>query len=133
MCSYIFYRELGLPSGSVSVSFDVKNVGNVDGEEVAQLYVSDMLASMVRPAIEFAGCLRVFLKTGESKRVKFTVRADQFAFMNKDNEWVVEQGEMKVMVGGSSNRLVLEGSFHIDGSAVIDPVRRGFYAKAETL
>jgi len=118
---------------AVTITFDITNTGNMDGEEVAQLYVSDLLASMVRPAIEFAGCQRVFLKASETKKVRFTARADQFAFMNTRDEWVVEAGEMQVMAGSASNKLPLEGKFTITDSAVIDARKRGFYAKSEVL
>jgi len=121
------------PDGSVAITFDVTNTGNADGEEVAQLYVSDLLASMVRPAIEFAGCKRVFLKAGETKTIRFTIRADQLAFMNTKDKWVVEAGEMQVMVGGSSNNLPLGGKFTITDSAIVDPKKRGFYARGEVI
>jgi len=120
-------------NGTVDMTFNVTNTGAVDGDEVTQLYVSDLLASMVRPALEFAGCHRVFLKARETKKIRFTVRADQFAFMNKNDDWVVEQGEMLVQIGGSSTNLPLEGKFNIEDSAVIDPQKRGFYAKSEVV
>jgi len=114
--------------GTVSVSCKVKNVGDIDGEEVVQLYVSDMQASKLRPYQEFAGCARVALKAGEEKIVTFTMRADQFAFVGKDGKWLVEEGDMKVMIGRSSCDLQLEGYFHIAGTARIRPAKRGFYA-----
>lgn len=119
------------PDGEIEVTFDVKNIGEVDGDEVAQMYVSDLIASMVRPYMEFAGCCRVFLKSGEKRTIRFTARTDQFAFINKNGKWVVEEGEMQVMVGGSSSNLPLIGQFKIEGTAVINPIKRGFYATAE--
>ncbi|GHV42322.1 beta-glucosidase [Clostridia bacterium] len=119
--------------GAVEVTFDVINTGKLDGEETAQLYVSDEYASMLRPAKEFAGVKRLFLKAGERKTVKFTVRADQFAFIDKDMNWVVERGKMNVLIGASSEDIRLNGSFEITDSAKIDGKRRGFYAKAEVL
>lgn len=117
--------------GTVSVSYHVKNVGKRDGEEVVQLYVSDMQASKLRPYQEFAGCARVALKSGEEKRVTFTMRANQFAFVGKDGKWIVEAGEMKVMIGRSSAELPLQGTFNITDTAKIRPARRGFFAKAD--
>ena len=99
-------------------------------DKVVQLYVSDDCASMLRPAQEFAGCKRVYLNPGEEKRVSFTVRADQFAFLNRSMDWVVEEGTMTVQVGGSSVDLPLKGNFRIRDTRVIRPAHRGFYADA---
>ncbi len=113
----------------VSVSCTVKNIGKVDGEEVVQLYVSDLKASRLRPFKEFAGCARLFLQVGEKKTITFTMRADQFAFVGKNGRWIVEEGEMKVGIGRSSADILLEGIFTIKDTAEIRPAKRGFYAK----
>jgi beta-glucosidase len=86
---------------------------------------------MLRPAKEFAGCKRLFLKAGEKATVRFALRADQFAFLDKDMQWLVEQGKMDVMVGASSEDIRLSGSFDITESKRIEGKNRGFYAKAE--
>ncbi len=117
--------------GSVTISCKVKNTGERDGEEVVQLYVSDLMASKLRPYQEFAGCARVALKAGEEKTVRFTVQADQFSFVGQDGKWIVEAGNMAVMIGGSSMDLPLKGSFHIADTAPVRPAKRGFYAKVE--
>lgn len=123
--------EMVSPDGTVTVSCRVKNIGERDGDEVVQLYVSDLQASKLRPYQEFAGCARVHLKAGEAKEVRFTIRADQFAFVGKDGKWVVEAGDMKVMVGGNSFELPLEGTFSITDTVEIRPAKRGFYAVTE--
>lgn len=121
-----------IPSdGSITVSCKVRNTGNMDGEEVVQLYVSDLMASKLRPWQEFAGCRRIALKAGEEKTVSFTVRADQFAFTDKDGKWIVEAGDMALSIGGSSMDQPLRGSFRITDTAAVRPARRGFYAKTE--
>ena len=117
--------------GSLEIKFDVTNTGSCDGEETTQLYVSDEYASMLRPAKEFAGCKRLFIKKGEKATVKFTIRADQFAFIDKEMNWVVEKGKMNVMVGASSEDIRLTGSFEITETKKIEGKSRGFYAKAE--
>ena len=119
--------------GEVKITFDVLNTGEVDGDEVAQVYVDDELASMLRPAKEFAGCKRIFLKAGAKATVCFKVRADQFAFLNKEMNWVVEAGKMNVLVGGSSEDIRLVGSFEITDDKIIEGKNRGFYAKSETI
>ena len=115
--------------GIVEASCTITNSGKADGEEVVQLYVTDELASMVRPAQELAGFARVALKAGESRRVHFSLRTDQFAFLNRNMQWIVEQGEMSVKIGRSSDDILLNGTFMIQNSAVIDGKNRGFYAK----
>lgn len=117
--------------GEISISCKVKNTGHLAGDEVVQLYVSDLLASCMRPYKEFAGSIRVHLEAGEEKRIVFTVRADQFAYIGKDGKWIVEAGDMEVMIGGSSDKLPLNGKFRISDTKPVRPAKRGFYAKAK--
>ncbi|MEW1947795.1 glycoside hydrolase family 3 N-terminal domain-containing protein [Pseudarthrobacter sp902506025] len=114
--------------GAVQLSCDITNTGQQDGEEVVQVYIRDELSSMVRPVQELAGFNRVLVKAGETKTVHFSMRADQFAFLDVDMRWVVEAGQMTVNVGASSADIRLTGSFDIENSAVIDGKNRGFYA-----
>jgi beta-glucosidase len=116
--------------GVMHLSCDITNSGERDGEEVVQVYVRDELASMVRPVQELAGFKRVALKAGETKTVHFTMRADQFAFLDVDMRWIVEAGEMAVRVGASSHDIRLTGSFVIENTALIEGKSRGFYARA---
>jgi beta-glucosidase len=116
--------------GVLNVSCDVQNSGDTDGEEVVQVYVSDELASMVRPAQELAGFYRVQLKARETKRIHFTMKASQFAFLDDKMQWLVEAGKMTVKIGASSKDIRLTAGFEIGNSAYIDGKDRGFYAKA---
>ncbi|WP_435607499.1 glycoside hydrolase family 3 N-terminal domain-containing protein [Streptomyces ardesiacus] len=113
----------------VHVSCDVTNTGSRDGEEVVQVYVRDDLASMVRPDRELAGFARVRIAAGETKTVRFDMRADQFAFLDVDMRWTVEAGDMTVLVGASSTDIRLTGSFTVENTAHIDGKQRGFYAR----
>ena len=103
------------PAGQVVISLRVKNVGDREGDEVVQLYVRDVVASVTRPVKELKGFKRVTLKAGEEKRVIFKLSADQLAFYDKDVKLVVEPGTFEVMVGASSEDIKLEGSFEITG------------------
>ena len=114
--------------GQVEVSFSVKNTSGTDGEEVAQIYVEDVLAGMLRPNREFAGCARIFLKAGEERRLTCRMKASQFAYLDGKMRWLVEAGEMKVYVGASSDDIRLEGAFTICDTKEIEGHRRGFYA-----
>ena len=87
----------------VEVSVDLKNTGKVTGKEVAQLYLQDEFASVVRPVKELKGFEMIELKPGETKTVIFTLTDAELGFYNHQNEFVVEPGSFKVMVGGSSD------------------------------
>ena len=86
----------------VTVSVDVKNCGDRDGEEIVQLYIRDLYSSVTRPVMELKDFRRVKLSKGETKTVDFTLQASKLAFYNNDMDWVVEAGDYKIMVGGSS-------------------------------
>jgi beta-glucosidase len=120
-------------NGKIAVTLTVKNSGTRDGDEVVQLYVTDEQSSMLRPYQEFAGAKRLFIKSGESKQIQFTLRPSQFAFLDQDMRWILEAGDMTVKVGTSSHDIRLTGSFRIDNSMEVDAPKRGFYALAEAL
>ncbi len=115
--------------GIVNLSFDITNTGSRDGEEVAQIYVKDELASMIRPNKELAGFGRVAIQKGKTKTLNFEMKANQFAFLDAQMRWVVEEGEMGIEIGGSSEEIYLTDTFEIENSAYIDGKARGFYAK----
>jgi beta-glucosidase len=103
------YSDLKLSSPSIrmgealSVTVTLKNTSNVDGTEVAQLYVRDLFGSITHPVKELKGFRRVALKAGESKVVEFTLSSDDLAFYGKDMQKKAEAGDFSVWVGGNSN------------------------------
>jgi beta-xylosidase len=103
--------------GEVTISCTVRNTGPVAGSEVVQLYLSDPVASVVRPVRWLAGFARVPLAPGEGARVTFRLHADRTAFTGRDGTRVVEPGAIAVAVGGASDRLPLTGSFLLAGPA----------------
>lgn len=117
-------------NGTITISCDVTNTGEQDGEEVVQAYVRDELASMVRPAQELAGFYRVKLKVNETKKINFLMKVSQFAFLDTSMKWVVEAGKMTIKVGASSKDIRLTETFEITNSSYVDGKNRGFYAKA---
>ena len=117
--------------GDIHVSVTIKNVGNLDGEEVVQFYFSDDLASMLRPIKELAGFSRVGLKAGQTKTVHFMMKTSQTAFLNEDMKWAVEQGSITLMVGASSQDIRSSATCNINTSANVEGYQRGFVAKAE--
>ncbi|GAA0560411.1 beta-glucosidase family protein [Actinomadura livida] len=101
--------------GSVTVSAVVRNTGDRPGTEVVQLYLSDPVASVVRPVRWLAGWARVRLEPGDAARVEFDVHADRTSFTGPDLRRIVEPGEIGVHVGGSSADTPLEDSFTLEG------------------
>jgi beta-glucosidase len=100
-------------TGRLAVSVQVENVGKRAGDEVVQLYIRDVAASMTRPVKELKGFQRVALQPGEKKRVEFLLTAEQLGFWNREMRFSVEPGEFKVMVGANSEDL-LEATFVIE-------------------
>ncbi|PRY00897.1 beta-glucosidase family protein [Allonocardiopsis opalescens] len=101
--------------GSVVVSCTVTNTGGRAGGELVQLYLSDPVASVVRPVRWLAGWTRVHLEPGASARVRFTVHADRTSFTDPRLRRVVEPGRIDVALGRSSGELPLTGSFRLRG------------------
>ncbi|ATG56191.1 glycosyl hydrolase [Brachybacterium ginsengisoli] len=101
--------------GTVEVSATVTNVGDRDGKEVAQLYLSDPVASVVRPLKRLVGFTKVALAPGEAARVTFRLHADRTSFLGPDHRRIVEPGEFRVRVGSSSEDITLEDGFRVTG------------------
>jgi beta-glucosidase len=90
------------PDGRITVSVEVENVGHIAGDEVVQLYIRDVAASVTRPVRELKGFQRITLRPGEKRRLEFTLGPEQLGFYDRQMRFVVEAGEFKVMVGNSS-------------------------------
>ncbi|MCL2221125.1 MAG: glycoside hydrolase family 3 C-terminal domain-containing protein [Oscillospiraceae bacterium] len=117
--------------GELKFSVDIKNTGDMDGDEVVQVYGSDVLSSMVRPDQMLLGFKRLTLKVGETKTIRFTIKMDQLAFLDNNMNWKVEGGTIELMVGASCVDIRLRDSFEIDGDVFVDAAKRTFYATAE--
>lgn len=99
-------------NGTLTVKATLKNTGSVDGTEVAQLYVQDIVGSVVRPVKELKGFQRVALKAGEAKTIEFKLTTDDLAFYGRDLVKKAEKGDFNVWVGGHSNA-TLKGTFSV--------------------
>lgn len=115
----------------ITISVDVTNIGTMDGDEVVQLYGIDKAASMVRPQKELIGFYRVALKAGETKRIAMTFRIDQMAFLNTENEWVVEKGVFQFYFGKGCNDSVYEVEYMQEETLIINHRKRGFFAETK--
>jgi beta-glucosidase len=87
---------------TIEVSFNLKNTGKYAGDEVVQLYIKDLFASVVRPVMELKGFQRIHLKTGETKEIKFQITPEMLSMLDIDLNRIVEPGEFRIMVGASS-------------------------------
>lgn len=85
---------------TVPVKVKVKNTGDVEGDEVVQLYITDEKASTQRPIVQLEGFQRIHLLPGETKEVEFELEPRQFSLIGENEERVIESGWFKVFVGG---------------------------------
>jgi beta-glucosidase len=99
-------------NGQLPVSITVKNSGAFDGEEVVQLYIRDMTASIVRPVKELKGFQKIFLKAGESKTVNFVLTGKDLSFYDAEGNTKLEAGKFKVFIGGDSKN-TMEAGFEL--------------------
>ena len=84
------------------VSAEVKNIGDIAGDEIVQLYVSDKYSSVTRPVKELKEFQRVSLEPDESKVITFELDKEAFAFYDLDMNYIVEAGEFDIYIGNSS-------------------------------
>jgi len=114
------YRNLKLSTarlrktGDLTVSVDVKNTGSRKGDEVVQLYVAHLNSKVERARQELKGFKRIAIQPNETKTVTLTVKAEDLAYWDeKQNKWVVEEDQVKVMVGASSADVRLEKTIEV--------------------
>ncbi|WP_316737396.1 glycoside hydrolase family 3 N-terminal domain-containing protein [Pedobacter aquatilis] len=113
------YQNLKVETNSnniVKVSFDLKNTGAVDGEEVVQLYLNTKTSSVVLPMKQLKQFKRVFLKSGAQKTLNFTLTKDDLEVYNQKMQWVLETGTYHLMVSSSSDNVKLEQDFVINAA-----------------
>ncbi|GBU06969.1 beta-D-glucoside glucohydrolase [Bacteroidales bacterium] len=89
-------------NGELTASVTISNEAGVDGAEVVQLYIRDLVGSVTRPVKELKGFEKIFLKAGESKMVSFKITPEMLKFYNYDLQYVFEPGDFDVFVGGNS-------------------------------
>jgi beta-glucosidase len=104
------YSNLRISKSAISsgenatVTIDVKNNGDREGEEIVQLYIRDEVSSVTRPIKELKDFKRIALAPGETKGVSFTITPDKLAFYDINMKEVVEPGDFTIMVGPSSQK-----------------------------
>ncbi len=98
---------------NLTARFKIKNIGNLEGDEIVQLYIKDLYASVARPIIELKGFQRIHLNPGEIKEVKFVVTPELLSMLDKDLNRVVEPGDFRIMIGSSSKNIKLRGTISV--------------------
>jgi len=111
-----FSKEKVNPGETLTVTCNIKNTGKYTGAEVVQLYIRDMVASITRPIKELKGFQKVYLKPGESKDLTFILDKEKLSFYNQSMKWVTEPGQFEVMIGDSSDHIVLQNNFELTDS-----------------
>jgi beta-glucosidase len=100
-------------NGTVNVSVKIQNTGKVEGTEVVQAYIRDVVSSVTTPVMSLKGFKRINLKPGESGIVNFKINSGELALWNRQMKKVVEPGEFKIMIGSSSQDIRLKDSFWV--------------------
>jgi beta-glucosidase len=113
------YADLAIDPAEIGASdtlrarCTVQNTGTRSGDEVVQLYLRDVLASVARPVIELKGFRRVHLAQGERTTVAFTLGPAELRMLDRNMKWVVEPGAFRVLIGSSSKDIRLRGEFTV--------------------
>jgi len=99
---------------NITFSISVKNTGDRDGNEVVQLYVSDLKSSLPRPVKELKAFKKIGLKAGEEKNVEFTIDKSALSFFDSNkHDWVAESGDFEVLIGASSSDIKSKLQFRL--------------------
>jgi len=97
----------------IEASVTITNKGKYDGEEIVQLYLRDLVASVSRPVKELKDFHKISLKAGESKTIRFIIDQEKLSFYNNELKWVAELGEFELMIGASSQDIRLRDTFEL--------------------
>lgn len=96
---------------TATISFEVKNTGNYDGDEVAQLYLVDEVSSVVTPVKQLKRFERKFIKKGQTQMFRFEINKEDLKLWGIDKQWKVEKGKFTVLIGSSSEQIKLTSAF----------------------
>jgi beta-glucosidase len=99
--------------GRATITFRVKNTGARAGDEVPQMYVRDVLASVVRPIMELKGFTRIHLAPGEEREVRFQLSGADLRMLDENLRWITEPGVFRVLIGASSKDIRLRGELRV--------------------
>ena len=124
--------EAATTDEAITLSFDVKNTGEVAADEVAQIYLSPADGNAnIRP-IQLQGFARVSLAPGETKKVEVKMYIEQFGYYSNEGQrqWNIAPGEFTVKVGASSQDIKLSGNISLQGEKVVKPLRDYYFSES---
>lgn len=105
----------------IEVSFKIKNIGNVKGKEIAQVYISKENSNIYRAKKELKGFEKIELESGEEKEIVVHLNKDLFNYYDvKSKKWSIESGKYKILVGKSSKDIVLESEIDIESNDICE-------------
>ena len=96
------------------VNLKVTNTGQYDGDEVVQLYLHDEFASTAQPLKQLKKFQRIFIPKGETRDITFTLEAEDLSIINADMKCVVEPGDFTIMIGSSSDNILLQETITVE-------------------
>ncbi|MBN2830026.1 MAG: glycoside hydrolase family 3 C-terminal domain-containing protein, partial [Candidatus Cloacimonetes bacterium] len=108
-----FEKDVVSENESVNITCDITNIGEHDGDEVVQLYITDILASFARPVRELKGFQRIHLRKGETKQVVFEITPELLSMLDENLKPIVEPGDFRIMIGASSIDIRLRGILRV--------------------
>lgn len=123
--------EAATTDEAITLSFDVKNSGEVAADEVAQIYLSPADGNAnIRP-IQLQGFARVSLAPGETKKVEVKMYTEQFGYYSNEGQrqWNIAPGEFTVKVGASSQDIKLSANISLQGEKVVKPLRDYYFSE----
>lgn len=119
--SYTNFAYSDLSADDSSAVFTIKNTGNADGAEIAQLYVNAKRPNIYRPAKELKGFCKVFLKAGESRQVTIPLDDKAFRYFNiKTGQFEIDGGDYEILIGASIADIRLKQTIHVKGTNAPD-------------
>ncbi|MEW9052879.1 MAG: glycoside hydrolase family 3 C-terminal domain-containing protein [Neobacillus sp.] len=105
---------------TLTVSVNVKNTGKIAGKEIVQVYVRDVVSSVIRPEKELKQFAKVDLQPGEEKTITFELGKRAFAYYNVDlKDWHVESGDFEILIGKSSRDIVLKEHIFVESTVLL--------------
>lgn len=115
-------------SSGVNLSFEIKNTGSVQADEIFQIYIAPTSPDQPIRPIQLQGFGRVTLKPGQTRAIKVELAPEQFGYY-ADSHWNIAPGKYKVLVGASSQNIRLAGEVNLTGAPTIKPLRDTYFAK----
>lgn len=103
----------------IKVSFEIENTGDMDSDEVPQVYVRALNSKVKRPNMQLKGFTRVFIPKGEKRKIEITIPvSDLFIWDVREEKYLVEKGEYEILIGSSSKDIKLRDKIYVEGEEI---------------